>query len=225
MHEKFKSIFFYISIVIPLTFDLWAYKSISSIIIHSRDERIGFSSVKKTSFKDASELIAYLNEQLDASMCSFSISDDDFVTFQCIYTFVRVTLPGELAYVLGYSSDPSQDFTFPVQATNSLRFTAQDKANIFRLVPNTILVYADFVQSNFVGSTETKLLKVVHLENKIFKQHRGKMVSFESEHLDFLPLAFSDVTTLQLSLRTISGQEINFGSDVSPVHALLMFSQ
>lgn len=128
-----------------------------------------------------------------------------------------ISLPLYFMYTLGF-----RNFTRPKFVTleegNNKKYLLQLRANqpvqaeeefkINAYKPDLAFLYCDFVQSSIVGGSTAPILKAFPIE--YFKATNYKYITHEVKNLEYYPLKKFDLSTVQFSLRDISGNELPF---------------
>ena len=109
----------------------------------------------------------------------------------------------DIATVLGFDTVPdvSSDITLITKTTISPR-VADVNASIY-----TIFVYCDIIQAQLVGDTEVPLLQIVPVEGT-----HGDMVTKTYRNLQYLPVAKKQFSTVEINIKTDSGDKVPFES-------------
>ena len=84
------------------------------------------------------------------------------------------------------------------------------------VAPPYILVYANFLQPSIVGSSYTKVLKILSVSNN------SEYKKFEFEHLEFFKIESSVLETLSFEIRTHNGDLMRLAHDDKIVMSLIL---
>ena len=80
--------------------------------------------------------------------------------------------------------------------------------NLEFLKPNYVFVYANFVESSIIGGKYSKILRVFPLQNK----DKGFVIT-EFKHNEYLELQNTDISEMEIEIRSHDGQYINFATN------------
>ena len=209
------------SLTLPLLFDLWSGKEITIVIKNAgKTYGIRIDGIKSTKVTNSNELIIVLNKLMNKygqGLVSLSLTSREETVVLIKGKNVQFHVPHVLRRMFGFTSTEQGEETEQHWILTSKRknhqFQSTQPINLYCEIPHSILVYGDFIKSNIVGSVETKLLKVVHLPQTLYRRHHGKT------------LGHSDLSTLQISLHMINGEEIHFLNTDNSVHATFIFTK
>ena len=95
--------------------------------------------------------------------------------------------------------------------------------DIQRLHPQLIFLYCNFITPLMIGSTFGQLLQMIPYYTSY--ELKSKVMKYEAQHLDFIPLALNDPTTLQFELRDAAGNFIYFEDMQREILMTLVFRE
>jgi hypothetical protein len=164
-------------------------------------------------FEDTQHLLQLLNRELDekgGDMFRFEERGKDTVHLICNQD-ANLQLPLQLALMLGDIEDGGQAGNpaarvYPMSAGEEIAFLG--RVDIMKYVPHTLLVHCSAVRPSIVGGDYLQLLKVVSLPNHAGVN--GKYITIESEHEDYKTLGQMDISNMDFSIRTSSGERAKF---------------
>ena len=79
--------------------------------------------------------------------------------------------------------------------------------NLDFLKPNYMIAYTNFVESSIIGGVYSKILRVIPLINK----EKGFVIN-EFKHNEYLELQNTDLSEIEIVLRSHDGEYVNFGT-------------
>ena len=86
-------------------------------------------------------------------------------------------------------------------------YTFSFKMDARRLNPSQMFVYSDMVRPSVLGSRYAPILKFVPIMSK---NDNREMISYESEHLDFITVSRAHIETIHMRLVESDGGTIAF---------------
>ena len=116
-------------------------------------------------------------------------------------------IPLSWAHILGCPGTPNEDgyVVFPTSEQESMEFAFPMNCNAW--IPNTMLIYSNFVEYSPVGSVLAPVLKVMPLESiPEARQYYRYQPTNEEQH----PIIFSQLDNLRFQVRRIDGRKIDF---------------
>ena len=138
------------------------------------------------------------------------ISGKKRVKFECSEPLTIRASP-ELAYVLGIETE--------IKMTPDEEYISTYVIDVYRLIPHSLLVYCDIIKPIIVGSTYAKVIKLLPIRTQ---QEDRNMRFYESQHLDFVPIALNAISSFHFELRLANGCLIKFKkSDITVVNILI----
>jgi hypothetical protein len=138
------------------------------------------------------------------------ISGKKRLKFECSEPLTIRASP-ELAYVLGIETE--------IKMTPDEEYISTYVIDVYRLIPHSLLVYCDIIKPIIVGSTYAKVIKLLPIRTQ---QEDRNMRFYESQHLDFVPIALNAISSFHFELRLANGCLIKFKkSDITVVNILI----
>jgi hypothetical protein len=140
------------------------------------------------------------------------------------YETLKFRISPYLSYILGASSSFDN---LPIStALGGKQLGVFDlPIDISRLSPHSFLLYCDIITPVVVASNYVKVLKLIPIltnqEEKTLE--KSSYIFYESQHLDFIPLAHTTLSTCHFSLRHISGAPFMFNNKRQEVNINLVF--
>jgi hypothetical protein len=124
---------------------------------------------------------------------------------------VYLTFARPLAFMLGLvdSAIGEDDAEIQLQPNEIIR-TAGYKVDEKRLQPNHMLILTDLVRPSVLGSRYLPLLKFIPVVAKNDGRH---MLCYEAEHLNFISLSRSHISTINMKLCQSNGDTVAFKND------------
>ena len=93
----------------------------------------------------------------------------------------------------------------------------------FALLPRAVFVYSSLVSNTMLGSNETNLLKIYHLEQKQDPEFQDQYTTLETTHLEYVPLAVSELRNISFQLKDVTGRLLTFAKMENPALISLVF--
>ena len=185
-----------------------------------------------THFASESQLVQLLNATLTSSkIAGFALQwklNGSPASLSSL-TGGTVTLPKELAYLLGEPPSPAHDRTSQVliqleKAGIERSFVHAPKLN--RLMPHNVVVYASLIQPTLFAGDQHKVLKLLHIPRAKGTTQGEDYLTLESERLDFKELWQRELSVLRIWLRTLEGRPLQFWHPQNKqVSVILAFEQ
>lgn len=111
---------------------------------------------------------------------------------------IGLNLSNKLALQLGF--EPNTDLFE--------KRTGAHPANILHGITPQLFVYCDIVEPQVVGDTVAKLLRIISVEKDKYVYGSHKMVTFSQLH--YMPVLKREFETLEIDIRTDSGEPVPF---------------
>lgn len=117
-------------------------------------------------------------------------------------------------YRLFLSKTLSKIFGFPqsrfieVSFSGNTSVKAQLPATLYRTIPNNLYVYTDLCEAYPVGTVETPLLRIIHVDVHNYVYERSKTVSFGNPR--YIPLLQTAFQTIEIHIKTNLGESPSF---------------
>ena len=124
----------------------------------------------------------------------------------------ELIVPYELGTMLGVSKEVTSDNFMVVKllAYETAEFGKPINCNVF--IPNSMFVYANFINFSPIGGVESPILKIIPLKNLPERNEYGR---FESKNLETHIVIFSQLSNLRFQLRKVDGSPIHFDEEYS----------
>ena len=135
----------------------------------------------------------------------------------------QLLIPIIWAHILGCAGTPDENgyVTFETNSMQSMEFAYPMNCNAW--IPNSMLIYSNFVEYSPVGSVLAPVLKVVPLEE--IPAHR-QYYRYEPANDEQHPIIFSQLDNLRFQVRRVDGRKIEFDENTFPNIIISMkFSQ
>ena len=122
----------------------------------------------------------------------------------------EISIPLQLASMLGFFRPPSSDGTIvaTLRPYEELQFERPMNCNFW--VPNSLFIYANFINFSPIGSVESPVLKIVPIKEIPEPDEYGR---FEAKHLELHRVIFSQLSNLRFQIRRVDGAPITFDSN------------
>ena len=189
----------------------------------SRFDCSGNSGTGSLPIRDKEALLLAINmytyTYFRSSRIRFFIAEGDRVFITLHGGKQKVRISALLARVLGHEGVPSHgSYDEVALIAEGERLYYGSSVNYDRLTPHSILLYSNLGKPIIVGSTYAKVLKLIPIE----KRTHVSVTSYESKHLDYIPLSENVISNLEFGLHDSAGLRISFGND-RPVLINLLF--
>ena len=146
-------------------------------------------------------------------------------------TDATLSLHADLYHLLG-GAEPSVDEEFIkciedkyVISLKPGTMTFAHPIDRFALIPRAVFVYASIVANSMLGSSETNLLKVYHLEHDKEELLQDQYITLETTHLEYIPLSICDLRYISFQLKDVTGRLLSFVNMDTPALISLVFRQ
>ncbi len=197
------------SISVPLNFTYWNYEAPEMVyywlprdVTKSLEVR---NKIEARNFDTVKELTKYLNRNIKGWGAGFNISNEGFVRFWIDWIRAKFSIPGELAYILGFASEYlATPYIFVNEGTRPTEFTATNKCDFFRLLPRSLHVYARFKQQ------EEQLLKTIDLPRQFLNNNYEKTITFSADDLSFATTSADEECRVEFIIRDECGKILQY---------------
>ena len=135
----------------------------------------------------------------------------------------QLLIPVIWAHILGCAGTPDEEgyVTFETRSLESMEFEYPMNCNAW--LPNSMLIYSNFVEYSPVGSVLAPVLKVVPLKEIPAHRHYYR---YEPANDEKHPVIFSQLDNLRFQVRRVDGRKIEFDKNTFPNIIISMkFSQ
>lgn len=129
----------------------------------------------------------------------------------------------KLAILLGMVDFHSPDEMHSIKGKKETVYSSPFKINLGRLSPTAMMIFSDVVEPVIVGSHFSKIMKIIPAEAS-GGGAAGTMQSYESRHLDFVPVAYRHIPSIHMRLLQTDEQPITFANEDEEVLYNLLFT-
>ena len=150
-------------------------------------------------------VLATAYKQINGFNAVFAYEDGEaFLDYRNSTFRTQIELNEELSILMGFQTEKKV-----YDSVEMRQFPLRTKPDFRALIPHTIYLYVNCIQSTIVGNIATPLLTIFHLshENMI---KGGMVISLENDHVNYEEMAITDVNTITFSLRNSVGDLIDF---------------
>ena len=149
------------------------------------------------------------------------VLENDALFLQCNVK-IKLRISGMLAYLLTKASSPNEPKFWPFEAEAGEK-KILGSLNFDNLHPHAVLIYCNFITPLVVGSTFGRVLQLIPYYDS--GSNQDGLMKYEVQHLDFIPLAMNDRSTLHFEMRDSSGDLIKFKDEDSEVLITVVFRE
>ena len=148
-----------------------------------------------------------------------------------LFKNIILSLHADLYYLLG-GEEPKPNDKLITHVGNKYAIILKPGSTIltnpvdrFALVPRAVFVYASIVANSMLGSSETNLLKIYHLEHDKEELVQDQYMTLETTHLEYIPLSVCDLRYISFQLKDVTGRLLSFADMNTPALISLVFRQ
>jgi hypothetical protein len=139
------------------------------------------------------------------------------------HELIKFRVSSYLAYILGVSSS-FDDPPIESEVKSGEGGIYDLPTDVFRLTPHSLLLYCDIITPVIIGDSYAKVLKLIPLvDSQKINTEKNNYIFYESQHLDFIPLAHTTLSTCHFSLCHVSGVPFLFNNKNQEVNINLVF--
>ena len=136
---------------------------------------------------------------------------------------LQLKVSGLLAYLINYTATathPTEVHSVNVQVKQVIEWGMLD---FKRLHPHVVFLYCNFITPLVVGHTFGQVLQMIPYYNS--DSDGTEVMKYEAQHLDFVPMAMNDPSTLHFEMIDCSGNHIQFARQDQEVLLTLVFRE
>ena len=122
----------------------------------------------------------------------------------------EISFPQQLASMLGLFRPPDSrgDVVVSLRPYEELQFDRPMNCNFW--IPNSVFIYANFINFSPIGTVESPVLKIVPVKEMPEPNEYGR---YEAKHLELHRVIFSQLSNLRFQIRRVDGAPITFDSN------------
>ena len=183
---------------------MWVYVRSNDQEPYYQVEKIpeGYYSTTEDVIKNINQAVVRVSQKA-ASNIQFSYDRLSGRVHIEIKNGAAVSFHDDLAAILGFEVP----FEKAIEKTTTSPRISDVNAGLYSLY-----VYCDIVEAQLVGDTEVPLLRIVAVEGK-----HGDMVTKTFQNPQYLPLAQKHFNTVEINIKTDTGEKVSFESGKSVV--------
>lgn len=170
---------------------------------------------------------------LEDRCAKFVLEEIGGVSYVNITGFPETTydLPHELITVLGDQTSDTRRKRWVIQMDTETTESGLMKKrfihppDIISLIPQTLFVYADFIQPVMVGDSQVNLLQIIPVRSNVIESHKNTYITEEIKRPNWSQIKTRTLDKLSFKILRSDGKEINFHNKRDGVIITLTFKK